>query len=121
MAANVISFTLPWPHRALSQNARVHWTRRAKRTRQARSDAYLLTVAAMRDQPALTGKVAVHLAFAPPNRLRRDAHNLAASMKGAIDGIADALLIDDSQFVVSHEMLDELAGEVRMTLSRVGE
>jgi crossover junction endodeoxyribonuclease RusA len=113
----MISFTLPWPHRALSQNARVHWTRRAKHTAKARSDAYLLTLMVMRNRSALTWpKVALHLAFAPPNRIKRDGHNLAASMKGSIDGISDALGIDDSRFCVSHELLEDIAGEVRVTL-----
>ena len=58
------------------------------------------------------------MGFCPPDKRRRDGHNLASSMKGAIDGIADALGIDDSRFIVSHELRDDThpGGIVRVTL-----
>jgi crossover junction endodeoxyribonuclease RusA len=38
--------------------------------------------------------------FHPPNNIRRDLHNMPETQKAAIDGIQDALGIDDSRFVV---------------------
>ena len=115
----VIRFTLPWPHKDLSPNARVHWARRAKRTKAARRYALFWCGVVYALHPMrFGGKVKVHLAFAPPDKRKRDAHNLAGSMKAGIDGIADALHIDDSRFIVSHELLDEVVkgGEVRVTV-----
>jgi Holliday junction resolvase RusA-like endonuclease len=50
------------------------------------------------------GKLKVHLTFRPNDRRRRDVDNLIAMHKGALDGIADALGIDDSQFRLSAEI-----------------
>lgn len=111
----MIEFTLPWPPRDLSPNARIHWSRRSKLTRKSRADACLITRMAMRNSPPITSElVKVHMAFMPPDRIKRDGHNLAGAMKGAIDGIADALGVDDSRFVVSHEVLPCLGGVVRI-------
>jgi crossover junction endodeoxyribonuclease RusA len=111
----------------------VHWARRAKHTKEARKTAWHRTLAvaspydlgldALRKVFTVpkNSRVSVQMAFCPPDKRRRDGHNLASSMKGAIDGIADALGIDDSRFVVSHELLDDIVkgGEVRVTIKAI--
>ncbi len=117
-----IHFSLPWPHSSLNANTRVHWRRRAELTRKARHDAAILTRQAIAPATDLNSwlcgqparRIDVHLAFAPPNRRRRDPHNILC--KAEIDGIADALGVDDVRFRVSHEMLDRTGGEVLVTI-----
>lgn len=84
--------TLPWPHRNLSSNARVHWRRRADAVKGYRQDAHTLAKVARASGDTLD------FTFHPPNNIRRDAHNMPHMMKAAIDGIADAMGRDDSEF-----------------------
>jgi crossover junction endodeoxyribonuclease RusA len=50
----------------------------------------------------------VTLKIYPPDKRRRDWDNIVASLKSGLDGIADALGIDDSRFRLSIDMLPEV-------------
>jgi crossover junction endodeoxyribonuclease RusA len=50
----------------------------------------------------------VMLKVYPPDQRRRDWDNVIASLKSGLDGIADALAIDDSRFRLAIEMLPEI-------------
>lgn len=93
----MIEVTLPWPSTDLSPNARVHWARKAKAVRSARAEAYLLAKQELRE-PATFQDPVVHLTFCPPDRRRRDWDNMLAGLKSHLDGLSDALGIDDSLF-----------------------
>lgn len=58
--------------------------------------------------------------FLPPDRRRRDMDNLLASCKGLLDGIADALGVDDSRFAITLALTSEPVkfGGVRVTIGR---
>lgn len=89
-------FNLPWPDKRLSPNARIHHMALAKVKKQYRADCGLI---AMQGRVNLADMaLALHLDFYPPNARRRDRDNLLASMKSGIDGVCDALGIDDSTF-----------------------
>ena len=91
------TLTLPWPAKALSSNARVHWTRKAKATAKARAVAFYTAKAAkVQPDPAASLTITAH----PPDRRRRDVQNFPALCKAAIDGIADAMGVDDNGFRV---------------------
>lgn len=110
---------LPWPPRQLSPNARGHWAVTAKAKK-----AYRARCAAIGRQAGvgvlLTGRerLAVHLAFFPPDRRPRDWDNLLASMKAGLDGLADAMEIDDSRWRLSFEVEGQVVkgGVVLVTL-----
>ena len=109
------SVTLPWPPRELSPNARVHWAKRSKVAKAYRQRCGWLTKAA--GLPVPDGVVHLWVMFCPPDRRRRDDDNAIAAFKAGRDGIADALGIDDSRFVL-HPMLSEtISGEVRVTIT----
>ena len=95
---------LPWPGQALSPNTRQHWARHSR----AKSNYRLACLCAVREQgvASLPGnRWDVSLVFNPPNRRRLDLDNLLARMKAGLDGVAQALGIDDAQFVrISGEM-----------------
>jgi crossover junction endodeoxyribonuclease RusA len=99
---------LPWPDRMLSPNARVHWSVKARATRKARTEAWLLVGSACRKP----GWPAAHISmtFCPPDKRRRDRDNCIGSMKAATDGIADALGIDDSKFQTTYSMAEPVKG-----------
>lgn len=115
-ARGAVRINLPWPAKALSPNARVHWAVKAASVKKARSDAYVLTRSSMVEIPRWLG-VHVTLDFCPPSRRRYDADNIIASLKASMDGIADALGIDDSKFIPTYRFGDPVkGGEVRVTL-----
>lgn len=88
---------LPWPAKELSPNARVHFRAKAATVKSYRESAYWLTKASDLRAPA-EGGIALRLDFHPPDRRRRDLDNMLASVKSAIDGIADALEVNDQRF-----------------------
>jgi crossover junction endodeoxyribonuclease RusA len=56
----------------------------------------------------------VTLRVYPPDKRRRDWDNIVASLKSGLDGIADALSIDDSRFQISIDMLPEVVNGGRV-------
>lgn len=78
----------------LTANQRMHWRKKAERTKAIRHLAATVT-RAFQLQPMQTAHCVVQIRW--PDRRRRDAHNLMPTIKACIDGIVDAgLLPDDS-------------------------
>ena len=90
-----MTVVLPWPSLALSSNARVHWSTKARAVSNARLDAFFAAKASkvQRDPGAV-----LRFACYPPDRRTRDVQNMPAMLKAAIDGIADAMGCDDNGF-----------------------
>jgi Holliday junction resolvase RusA-like endonuclease len=112
----MIQFDLPWPSKDLSPNARLHWAKKAKAVRQARSEAEIIAKGYCRP---LEGRILFVLEFFPPDRRRYDDDGLLARMKSARDGIADALGVDDRRFVTQFSVSDTVVkgGKVSVTIS----
>lgn len=116
-----LTLDLPWPPRGLSPNARpAHWAvlARAKKGYRARCRAIALAAGCGGVLGAPAERLAVHLIFVPPNRRSRDWDNLLASMKAGLDGVADALGVDDGRWRLSMEVVGEplKGGVVRLEL-----
>ncbi len=77
--------------------------------RAAREEAGWALRRTFRNKPAWP-RVAVSFEFCPPDERRRDRDNLIASMKAVTDGIADALGIDDFNFLTSYAMSEPVKG-----------
>lgn len=113
---------LPWPPSELSPNKRNHWHKSAKAKAAYRERCRVET---MLQQPGKLpdGPLALHLEFVPPDRRRRDRDNLLASMKAGLDGLADALRIDDARFdsitirVDASGVLSKARSRVRLTIA----
>lgn len=115
-----LTITLPWPPSALSPNARhTHWSQLAKAKRRYRAACHLEALAGHCRRMAADTRLHLHLTFVPPDRRRRDLDNLIASMKAGLDGIADALGVDDSRWRLTCAV-DERAigGMVRVAIER---
>lgn len=93
----MIHLELHWPHSSLSPNSRLHWRRKAFAAKNARKIAWVTTLK-QNPPPVPDGKLSVNLVFHPPTKHRYDRDNLLARMKSALDGVSDALKIDDSRF-----------------------
>jgi len=127
----VIEITLGWPPPELSPNARVHWAKLASIKKTYR----LACAAQTREQgaklnrtkkPIIPGLPACGFVFAPvllelefykPNRRAMDRDNLLARMKAGLDGVCDALGVDDRIFsVVTIRVSDDIGGFVKVRL-----
>ena len=111
--SNSFQIELPWPSSSLSPNSRTHWAQLAKAKKAFRTRCKVLAVGS--GLPAVKNAVAgqlgafvrVSLLFAPPDRRRRDLDNVLASMKSGLDGLADAMGVDDSRWKLAIEMAPE--------------
>lgn len=112
---------LPWPPAACSPNQRVHWSKKAKATKRYRADCHLLAKQAGITAPV--GELLVMMEFVPPDARRRDLDNLLSACKGLLDGIADALKVDDRHFVPQLRMSKETTkgGAVRVRIEALAE
>lgn len=108
------SIELPWPPKAVHPNARTHWAPKARATKRMRHDAAW----AAKEARVKVGDGPVHisLTFYPPDKRRRDLDGCISSCKAYLDGLADALGIDDSRFTLSARMASVCAhdGEVKI-------
>lgn len=91
-----VTITLPWPPRALWPNARGHWTRKAKASKQYREGASLLCI--IHRVPKMHAPVSARFTFCPPDRRARDLDNMLAATKAAIDSIAAHIGVDDQHW-----------------------
>ncbi len=98
-----------WPDSILSPNSRAHWALRAKAKKAQRAEwAALAHVSSMK--APREGKVEVRLEFIPSDRRPRDADNLLASCKSGLDGLADAMRVNDSRFRITFDMGEPVKG-----------
>lgn len=98
---------LPWPSAMLSPNARLHWGAKSRATKAARADGYYATKAAKIGIPAGDVPIVVQLTFYPPDRRKRDQDGMVSSCKAYLDGIADALGVNDNAFRLAAPIIAE--------------
>ena len=101
----MLTIELPWPSSKLNPNQSkgMHWAGTSALRKKARNDAFWLTRGAMLqnllERKSLpSGDTPVSIIFVQPDKRRRDRDNLLAACKPALDGLAEALGIDDSNF-----------------------
>jgi crossover junction endodeoxyribonuclease RusA len=86
----------------LSQNDRLHWTLKHERTSMVRNAA---AWAAKGQKIPAAARITAQLHYATGDNRRRDAPNLTATSKPAIDGLVDAGVVpDDSDRYVTEVM-----------------
>lgn len=107
---------LPFPPSSLSGHAKGHWRAKAEVTRKHRNWARLATMdAKVRGIPD-QGDIRIHIRFVPPD-MRGDRVNFANRAKPLIDGIAQALGINDARFLPTYEYAPpEKPGRVEVTI-----
>jgi crossover junction endodeoxyribonuclease RusA len=116
-----VSITLGWPAKALSPNARGHWATLAKARKAARHEGFFAALATHADMMRGSKGALVQVTFTPPSRHHRDTDNMVASIKSHLDGIADAIGIDDSKWTWAAPVIAEPCkpGHVVVTLTRI--
>jgi crossover junction endodeoxyribonuclease RusA len=95
MTDTTYQITLPWPSTKLNANARNHWRVHADAKRAYRKAAWELGLEAKLPKMPEARLV---FTYHPPDHRHRDAQNLPGMLKSAIDGLADAMGVDDRHF-----------------------
>jgi crossover junction endodeoxyribonuclease RusA len=103
----VLRFTCAWPAPELWQNSRAHHMQRHRATKAARHEAEILAIQAGARAIRWREAYLVSVTFRPSPRSRADMQNLPATVKAHIDGIADALGVDDRVFSVAFQVADK--------------
>jgi crossover junction endodeoxyribonuclease RusA len=108
----------PYPPNALSPNARAHWSEIAKHKKQVRADAnYMTRINQVRVDPEKPVMLAI--TFRPSTKAAYDIDNAFARCKALIDGIADALKVDDRHFTYQLARGEPMkGGAVEITFSQ---
>jgi hypothetical protein len=104
-----VSIELPFPPSSLSGHAKGHWRAKAAVTAKHREWAKHATLAAKIRAPEGEGDIRVIIAFYPPNR-RGDRVNFPNRCKPYFDGIADALMVNDSRFLPVYQFGEPVKG-----------
>lgn len=107
---------LSWPAKELSPNARIHWRKKAPLKKAQRLEAWAVTHQAMAKTMKRPKGLNVSLIFFPPDRRKRDLDNCIASCKSMLDGIADALGVNDNQFQLTCKFAGLIGGYVAVDI-----
>jgi crossover junction endodeoxyribonuclease RusA len=96
---SAVSFGLPFPAKVLWPNGRpAHWAEKARAVKSARKAAWAAALAAGVKALPVGGRYGLAVTVYPKTRNAIDADNAVSSLKATIDGIADALGVDDRTF-----------------------
>lgn len=101
---------LPYPAKELSPNSRCHWAQKASAAKKARRDAFAITCAAGLDRNTFAGhehRLHFWIDIYAKTKNYPDADNMLSSLKSALDGIADALELNDRRFIPHPFVKDE--------------
>jgi len=111
-----MNLTFPWPPSALNPNTRhAHWSTLARAKKRYRA-ACALQARAQGAHRIHASRLAVSLLFVPPDRRPRDLDNCISSMKAGLDGLADVIGVDDSnwQLLAELDRFGTIGGLVRV-------
>jgi len=106
--------TFPFPTKELNPNSTCHFHVKAKKRAIYKNEVYWLTK--MANIPKADYKE-MHIIFYKPNRRHMDLDNMLASMKSGLDGMCEALEMDDRCFKkITIEVGETIAGMVKIEL-----
>lgn len=111
--------TYPWMPKELNPNARVHWRVKNDKFQQYKMACWALTMKAKLPK-CKSDRALLQIQFFKPNRARRDLDNCLAAFKAGLDGIAQAINVDDSRFMFTLDMADEIGGYVKVNFNYKG-
>ena len=110
---------LPWPPTGLSPNARNHWAKTAK-LKKAYREACAWSAMQQGAKPIHADKLHLTLTFYPPTRRAYDLDNALARCKAGLDGLADALKVDDKHWTLTIKKGESVGGFVQVEITKGG-
>jgi crossover junction endodeoxyribonuclease RusA len=118
----VITVDLPFPPAELNPNRKNgrHWSATHDIKARYLRDCRILTLQAMGKWVPRAGTLALEITFVQPDKRRRDRDNLLAAMKSGLDGVSQALGVDDQHFdpVTIRREYGAKPGAVRVVIAR---
>lgn len=100
---------LPWPPSVLIPHAGGNWAPKARATKSYRNQCWGEALAqGARRVPA--DRINATITMSPPDRRRRDRANSEASFKAGIDGVADAIGVDDFNWRITWQHAEPVKG-----------
>lgn len=112
-----MKITFPWFLKELKPNHSCHYMQKAKAKAIYRSECERITLKELETQDVDKECCELWFTFYKPNKRHMDADNMLASMKSGIDGMCDALNINDKQFKrIVIQVSDEIGGYVVVEL-----
>ena len=108
---------LPWPDSRLLPNRAngTHWSKTSALRKEARKNAWATACGEAKGFVCPAGDIALSIVFVQQKGKKRDLDGCLSSAKAYLDGIADALGIDDSKF--RPIMIDRQFGEARVIVT----
>ena len=94
------SIELPWPQRVLFPNARPHWAVKSKKVKVHRNWARIVTMNEVKAPIHPKGRIGYTIDFTPPINRKRDEDGILSACKSYLDGVADALGVNDTLFTI---------------------
>jgi crossover junction endodeoxyribonuclease RusA len=114
--SNDCRIELEFPPASLFPNRKngLHWAVTHKTKKEYRDSAFWLTKQQAAGWTYAGGDIALALIFCMPDKRHRDADNCLAAAKAGLDGMADALGIDDRRFqpVMVFRLADKKPGKL---------
>jgi crossover junction endodeoxyribonuclease RusA len=114
---SMLEITLPWPPKELSPNARTHWAKLAK-TKKAYRSLCAWHAKAQGAKKIEAEALNLEITFYPPSRRAFDLDNALASCKSGLDGLADVLGVDDSQWSLTIKKAETVGGFVKIIVCK---
>lgn len=105
---------LPWFPKELNPNARKHWAVVARYKKDYRQICYFLAKEAG-IKPTVLMRVVI--TFYKPSNRHMDLDNCLAAIKAGLDGLADAMKVDDRHFKLTVSMAEELGGYIMVEVN----
>lgn len=114
---------LPWFAKELNPNTRCHWSKKAAAVKLARAAAHLTCIVNGLNANTVAGydgKLHLWIDYYAKTRNFPDTDNCLSASKAYLDGIADALGVNDRRFVPHPFVMDETVkgGQVRIRITR---
>ena len=116
IVTNLNTIVLPWPPKELSPNGRVHRLKKAAVAKKYREACFWIT---KESKVKISDKrVPISIIFYEPDRRSRDLDNMLAAIKSGIDGMADALGVNDKIFrPLTIDVADQIGGMIKIQFS----
>lgn len=109
---------LSFPPKELSPNARLHWRKVAQAKGSYRMECFIDARKQGIKKLAANGPLKIALVFYPPDNRRRDWDNMLAAMKSGLDGLSDALGVDDRNWKLSFSVSPEPMNRVSVEITQ---
>ena len=110
---------LPYPDKALWPNGRAHWASKARETKKHRDWAMLATLDAKVPKGAQIASIRI-MCYPKRTGPLPDRDNVTAACKAMLDGIADALGVNDRDFPAPIVEFGEREGRFAVVLQTDG-